>query len=189
MKDEVYRELVEDKYGGLYLFQVIHSEEKYYEVFVNKVEINGEDISLLDDKVSYCLMEVKDEESIEFLFHNYKAYRGLGLGSKLVDFAKRYAYSQGFKKAILNRIKRYVPHPLAEYAGEEDLAGIKDLMIDGNLVLYLNHNFREKVSPEGYAYKYNMICDLEAKAKMSSEEYELSILNNRTEAYLEKGKE
>lgn len=169
--EEIYRMVIQDKKHNFYLVRAMREDALTIDVAANKILFNKQIYELDQKMAGFCMIETKDNESVEMLYEVAPEFRGTGLGSSLVDFSKDFAKMKGYKYALLNKIERIVPHPIA-----------KNFKVDGNLQLYLNHNFKLSDHIDGKGLKFNMYCDLEEEEKMSAEQYMLSILDNKFEA-------
>ena len=169
--EEIYRMIIQDKQHNFYLLRAMRDNPLTIDVAAHKILFNKQIYELDKKMAGFCMLETKDDESVEMLYEVAPEYRGTGLGSRLVDFSKEFAKMKGFKYALLNKIERLIPNPIA-----------KNFYIDGNLQLYLNHNFKLSNHIDGKELRFNMYCDLKEEENMSSEQYMLNILDNKLEA-------
>lgn len=150
----------------------MREDDKIVNITAHKVIYKNQILELDEEEAGFCMIEKKDDDSVETLYEVKPKFRGTGLGGRLVDFTKEFAKKKGYRYVLLNKQERFVPHPLLK------------MDIDGNLQLYLNHNFQLSNSIRGKTYRFNMFCDLDEENKMSLDEYMLNILNNKSKAYI-----
>lgn len=172
MVEELVKEFVlQDKKNNFYLAKIV-KEAGGYTSGIFKIQKEGENISLFKKIVGIIGWSRINKDCVELEFYLNENVQGLGLGGEMIDFAKEFARSLGYKKAYLNQIRRMIKH-----------REIKDMDIDGNRLLYLKHNF--KVC-ETAPLPYNMVCDLEREERLTLDEKNLEILNNKKVAYLDR---
>ena len=170
--EDVYSKIIFDIKGNAYLIKVKRTNIREHLAGIFKLVrgMNGEICQ--DESVGICLLEKMTPDTIEAMYEISSEFRGIGLGSKIVEFSKKFAKSLGLKQVFLRRINRFV-----EFDG---------INIDANLLLYLKHNF--KLLPKSQQPNENypsMVCDVEEEGSETKKSN--TVLNNMTHAYLEIG--
>ena len=169
---EIYREIITDKNGNAYLLLVgIQNGEIEADLYcINKTADGSYEVGKW---AGLCLLEKQESATYEALYTVDLQFRGLGLGSKLVEFSKRFCREKlGAKEIRLHQLPRKVPHPL-----------YKNLNYDANLELYLKHNFKIQAPAYQSSIGPIMTCDLEQEENLSYDEIMLNILNNKKAVY------
>lgn len=167
--------VIQDHNGNFYLAKVFNRNPSLEVAKLYLIEKDGEKIIINRDFVALCNWKRLSLKRVELSFYVCKDFRGQGLGSELVDFAKKYAYEQGYQHAYLGKLNRRVAHPL-----------FANMEFDGNLHLYLKKGFKEIPEKNRFLGYLNMYCDLKKERKNSLTQNNLEILKNETNSYLEK---